>query len=90
MIDIAKATEALETYFANITHKQFAIDLEKFCPELFEEEQNDREFDSSTNTELYQQGKKDHKLEIASKLLEKGLSPEEVAEILELDIRLIA
>jgi transcriptional regulator with XRE-family HTH domain len=36
MIDIAKATETLENYFANVTDKQFAIDLEKFCPELFE------------------------------------------------------
>ena len=90
MIDIARATEALEHHFATVTRAEFLINLEKFCPELFEEEQNDQEFDSSKNTELYQQGKKDHKLEIAPKLLEKGLSPEEVAEILELDIRLIA
>jgi uncharacterized protein (DUF4415 family) len=37
MLDLAKATEILETYFANATSEQFAADIQKFCPELFEE-----------------------------------------------------
>jgi uncharacterized protein (DUF4415 family) len=41
MLDIAKATEILETYFANATSEQFAADIQKFCPELFEEEDID-------------------------------------------------
>ena len=90
MIDIAKATAVLETYFANVTHEQFAVDLEKFCPELFEEEQQDLELYQLKNTEIYQKAKEDNKLEIAPKLLQKGLSIEEVAEILELDVRSIA
>ena len=77
-------------YFANVTHEQFAVDLEKFCPELFEEEK-ERELERSENAEIYRQAKEDNKREIAPKLLEKGLSPEEVAEILELDVhRIIA
>jgi predicted transposase YdaD len=90
MIDIAKATETLETYFANVTHEQFAVDLEKFCPELFEEEQKHLELEELKSTEIYQKAKEDHKLEIAPKLLQKGLSVEEVAEILELDVGSIA
>jgi uncharacterized protein (DUF4415 family) len=38
MLDLTKATEILETYFANVTSEQFAVDIQKFCPELFEEE----------------------------------------------------
>lgn len=38
MVDIAKAKKSLEDYFANVTKEQFNTDLEKFCPELFEEE----------------------------------------------------
>jgi transcriptional regulator with XRE-family HTH domain len=34
MIDIAKATEILDNYFANVTDEQFATDLERFCPEI--------------------------------------------------------
>jgi hypothetical protein len=38
MVDIAKAKKSLEDYFANVTKEQFDTDLQKFCPELFEEE----------------------------------------------------
>lgn len=37
MLDIDKSKEILENYFANVTQEQFAIDLEKYCPELVEE-----------------------------------------------------
>jgi uncharacterized protein (DUF4415 family) len=47
MLDLAKATEILETYFANATSEQFAIDIQKFCPELFEEEPHDEDIDYS-------------------------------------------
>jgi predicted transposase YdaD len=103
MIDIAKATEVLDNYFANVTQEQFDNDLRKFCPELFEEENNlnstesfDSEIDREpqgelksppiANAEIYQKAKEDHKLEIAPKLLEKGLSVDEVAEILGVDV----
>ncbi len=45
MVDIAKAKKSLEDYFANVTKEQFNTDLQKFCPELFEEE-NEGESDS--------------------------------------------
>ena len=90
MIDIANATEMLEHHFATVTHEEFLNNLEKFCPELFEEEQQDLELYQLKNTEIYQKAKEDNKLEIAPKLLQKGLSIEEVAEILELDVRSIA
>ena len=38
MLDIDKCKEILENYFANLTLEQFAIDLEKYCPELVEAE----------------------------------------------------
>ncbi len=38
MLDIDKCKEILENYFANLTQEQFAIDLEKYCPELVEAE----------------------------------------------------
>ena len=38
MLDVDKCKEILENYFANVTQEQFAIDLEKYCPELFEAE----------------------------------------------------
>ena len=44
----------------------------------------------SKNIELYQQAKQESKLEIAPKLLKKGMSIQEVAELLELDVHLLA
>jgi hypothetical protein len=49
MVDIAKAKKSLEDYFANVTKEQFDTDLQKFCPELFEEE-NEGERDSIDST----------------------------------------
>lgn len=50
MLDIDKSKEILENYFANVTKEQFAIDLEKYCPELVEAESaslTSDEFDNS-------------------------------------------
>lgn len=47
MLDLTKATEILETYFANATSEQFAADIQKFCPELFEEEPHEEDIDYS-------------------------------------------
>jgi hypothetical protein len=38
MLDIDKSKEILENYFATVTQDRFAIDLEKYCPELVEAE----------------------------------------------------
>jgi SOS response regulatory protein OraA/RecX len=90
MLDIAKATEVLEDYFENVTQEQFALDLRRFCPELFEQEEKKIKLEKLKNAEIYQKAKEDSKLEIAPKLLQKGFSIEEIAEILELDKSLIA
>ncbi len=90
MLDIDKSKEILENYFANVTQEQFAIDLEKYCPELVEAELASIESDKLESTEIYQQAKQESKLEIAPKLLKKGLSIQEVAEILELDAHLVS
>lgn len=89
MLDINKSKEILENYFATVTREQFAKDLEKYCPELVEAELANLEPDTSKNTELYLQAKQESKLEIAPKLLKRGLSIQEVAAILELDIHLL-
>jgi predicted transposase YdaD len=91
MLDIAKATQILEHYFATVTPDEFAKNLREFCPELFEDEQeNSLDTELLNNEEIYRKAKEDGKLEIAPKLLQKGFSIEEVAKILEIDINLIA
>ncbi len=90
MLDIHKSKEILEDYFANVTREQFAIDLEKYCPELVEAESANRSLEISKNSKLYQQAKQESKLEIVPKLLKKGMSIQEVAELLELDVHLLA
>jgi lambda repressor-like predicted transcriptional regulator len=117
-IDIAKATELLEHHFATVTPEEFRANLEKFCPELFEQEEGqsngskstslsrendfarrtlrerlqsaDRQLNLLTHSEIYQKAREDNKIEIAAKLLHKGISVEEVAEILQLDINTLA
>jgi hypothetical protein len=116
-IDIAKVTELLEDHFATVTPEEFLANLEKFCPELFEEEEDrsngngneDRSIDgknyrfgradasrskpierqldlAAQSDEIYHQAKQDSKIEIAARLLHRGIGIQEVAEILELDI----
>ena len=109
MVDIAKATKVLEDYFADVTKEQFSSDLRRFCPELFEEDeeqaivnedrstfsedpaqaQNEQNLELLTPTEIYHKAKEDNRLEIATKLLQKGLNAQEVAEILELKVSAI-
>jgi predicted transposase YdaD len=50
----------------------------------------ERQLDLLTHDEIYQRAKQDSKIEIAAKLLHKGLSVKEVADLLELDINLLA
>jgi hypothetical protein len=90
MIDLAKATEILSTYFDRVSPEQFAADLAKYCPELFEPTGDVLDLEALRNSELYRQAKAESKLEIVPKLLQKGMSIEEVAELLELDVRSIA
>lgn len=89
MLDISKCKEILENYFANVTREEFIVDLEKYCPELFEAGSNQPDLGDFKNSDLYQQAKEENKLEIAPRLLQKGLSVEEVAELLELDVHLL-
>ncbi|AFY94539.1 hypothetical protein [Chamaesiphon minutus] len=89
MLDVNKCKEILENHFATVTHEEFLANLEEFCPELFEAGSDEMMSDKLQDVELYQQAKQESKLEIAPKLLKKGLSIQEVAEILELDVQLL-
>ena len=89
MLDIKKCQKVLEHHFATVTPEEFLTNLEKFCPEFIAAGIDDSESAKFKNTELYQQAKQESKLEIAPKLLKKGLSIQEVAAILELDIHLL-
>jgi predicted transposase YdaD len=84
MLDFDKATKILTEHFANLTPEQFEVNLREYCPELFPKITDNTE--SIKDTDLYQQGHQDSKLQIIPKLLDKGLSTQEVAELLELDI----
>ena len=90
MLDVDKCKEILEHHFATVTREEFLANLEKFCPEFIAAGIEDSAADKSQATALYQQAKQESKLEIAPKLLKKGLSIQEVAEVLELDIHLLA
>ncbi len=84
MLDFDKATKILTEHFANLTPDEFEANLKKYCPELSPE--NTDNLENIKHTDLYQQGHQDSKLQIIPKLLDKGLSTQEVAELLELDI----
>ena len=86
MLDFDKATKILTEHFADLTPDEFEVNLRKYCPELFQENADNLDLDNIKNTALYQQEKQDSKLQIVPKLLDKGLSIQEVAELLELDI----
>ena len=86
MLDFDKATKILTEHFADLTPDEFEVNLRKYCPELFQENADNLDLDNSKDTAIYQQGKQDSKLQIVPKLLDKGLSVQEVAELLELDI----
>jgi predicted transposase YdaD len=90
MLDVNKCQEILEHHFAAVTRKEFLANLEKFCPEFIAAGIEDSELAEIENKEIYQQAKQESKLEIAPKLLKKGMSVQEVAELLELDVHLLA
>jgi hypothetical protein len=82
MLDFDKATKILTEHFANLTPEQFEVNLREYCPELFTEAIDNLE--NIKDTDLYEQGHQDDsKLQIIPKLLSKGLSTQEVAELLE-------
>jgi predicted transposase YdaD len=84
MLDFDKATKILTEHFANLTPDEFEANLKKYCSELSPETTENSE--NIKDTDLYQQGHQDSKLQIVPKLLDKGLSTQEVTELLELDI----
>ena len=90
MLDVDKCKEILEHHFATVTREEFLANLARFCPEFIAAGIEDSAADESQATALYQQAKQESKLEIAPKLLKKGLSIQEVAEVLELDVHLIS
>jgi DNA-binding transcriptional MerR regulator len=89
MLDINKCQEILEHHFATVTNEEFLANLEKFCPEFCAAVAEESQAHDSQNQEVDRQAKQESKLEIAPKLLKKGLSIQEVAEILELDVQLL-
>jgi predicted transposase YdaD len=88
MLDFQAASKIMIEHFATVTPEQFLINLEEYCPELFQDSTN-LEIEQFRNTEIYQQAEKESKLKIVPKLLEKGLNIQEVAELLELDLETI-
>jgi predicted transposase YdaD len=84
MLDFDKGTKILTEHFANLTPDKFEVNLRKYYPELFSETIDN--LDNIQDTNLYKQGHQDSKLQIVPKLLDKGLSTQEVAKLLELDI----
>jgi predicted transposase YdaD len=84
MLDFQTATKIMTEHFATLTPEQFLINLEEYCPELFAETSVNLDLDRLRKTEIYQQAEEEGKLKIAPKLLQKGLSIQEVAELLEL------
>jgi predicted transposase YdaD len=86
MLDFDKATKILTEHFANLTPDEFEVNLRKYCPELSPETTDNLELDNIKDTDLYQQGQQDSKLQIIPRLLDKGMSIQEVADLLELDI----
>jgi hypothetical protein len=89
MLDVVETQKILEEYFANVTPEQFVADLKSYCPELLESEATELELEQLEKTKIYQQVKQESQLEIASKLLKKGLTVDYISELLELDASLV-
>lgn len=89
MVDPQKAASILYKHFEQLTSEQFLKNLERSCPEVFEEEREKTKSSLVKETKVYQEafeeGLEQEKLEILSKLLQKGLSIQEVADLLDLD-----
>jgi predicted transposase YdaD len=82
MLDVDEISAMLENHFTRVTQEEFAANLREFCPELFEEEERLLASEQQKVIEI----QRACKLEIVPKLLQRGLTAEEVAEILELDV----
>lgn len=89
MLDVVETQKILEDYFANVTTEQFVADLKSYCPELLEAEATELDLEQLEKNRIYQQVKQENQLEIASKLLKKGLSADYISELLELDASLV-
>jgi SOS response regulatory protein OraA/RecX len=89
MLDIKKAAELLKHHFATVTHEEFLANLEEFCPEFFQARQETIAAEELHENELHYKMEEASKLKIARRLLQKGLSVGEIAEIVELDQSLI-
>ena len=89
MLDIVETQKILEDYFANVTTEQFVTDLKNYCPELLESESPQLDLEQLEKARIYQQAKQESQLEIASKLLKKGLTADYISELLELDTSLV-
>lgn len=89
MLDVVETQKILEEYFANVTPEQFMADLKNYCPELLESESAELDLERLEKTRIYQQAKQESQLEIASKLLKKGLTVDYISELLELDANLV-
>jgi hypothetical protein len=88
MLDVAETQKILEDYFANVTTEQFVSDLKSYCPELLDS--GDPKLEEKIEiARIYQQAKQESQLEIASKLLKKGLSVDYISELLEVDASLV-
>jgi hypothetical protein len=77
MLDFDKATKILTEHFANLTPDEFEVNLRKYCPELYPENTDNIELENIKDTDLDLQGYQDR---IIPKLLDKGLSTQEVAK----------
>ena len=89
MLDFEKATQIMAEHCVGLTTDEFLANLEKYCPELFAETSGSVDLDRLKNNDIYRQAQTDGKLKIAPKLLNKGLSFQEVAELLELDLDVV-
>jgi hypothetical protein len=77
MLDFDKATKILTEHFANLTPDEFEVNLRKYCPELYPEVTDNLALDNIKDTNLDRQGYQDR---IIPKLLDRGLSTQEVAK----------
>jgi SOS response regulatory protein OraA/RecX len=89
MLDIKKAAELLKHHFATVTHEEFLANLEEFCPEFFQARQETIAAAELHENKAHYKLEEASKLKIARRLLQRGLSVGEIAEIVELDQSLI-
>jgi SOS response regulatory protein OraA/RecX len=81
MLDIKKAAELLKHHFATVTHEEFLANLEEFCPEFFQARQETIAAAELHEDEAHWKLEEASKLKIPRRLLQRGLSVGEIAEI---------